>query len=838
MAKSLERCVGNLDFLRPRTRGKFLFAGEEKLYVCGVTYGPFRPDENGSEYHSPEAVERDFSQIAANGLTSVRTYTSPERWLLDAAQRHGLRVMVGLSWWEQHLASLIDKGRVESIKEHIRTGVSDCVGHPAVLCYVIGNEIPAPIVRWYGRRRVERFLKELYEIANAEDPEGLVTYVNYPTTEYLQLPFLDFVSFNVYLEEQQRFEAYLARLHNIAGNRPVLMGEIGLDSRSNGEDAQAHSVKWQIRTALASGCAGAVVFSWTDEWFTGGYDIEDWDFGLTDRDRRPKPALAAAREAFVEVPLPADLPRPRVSVIVCSYNGERTLPDCLEGLLSLEYPSFEVIVVDDGSTDSTAAIAQEYGYRLITTKNLGLSNARNVGMTAATGEIVAYIDDDARPDPHWLTYLAATFLSTEHAGVGGPNLTHPDDGPIAECIGQAPGNPIHVLISDAEAEHIPGCNMAFRKDCLEEVGGFDPRFHVAGDDVDVCWRLQQRGWTLGFSPAAVVWHHRRNSIRAYWKQQHGYGKAEALLETKWPEKYNAAGHLVWAGRVYHEGTLQTLAWSRGRIYQGTWGSAPFQSLYPPASNGLWSLLATPEGYLAIVALAALSALGALWRPLLFFLPLLALTAGARLVQVGLSTSRASFTGSMRSRFSQVKRFSLTAFLHLLHPLARLHGRMLHGLTPWRGHHALGRSLPRLRTTTIWSERWHAAEERLQSIEAIFREHVITVHRGGNYDRWDLEMRRGMLGAVRLLMSIEEYPAGKQLLRFRTWPLCPPGIPLLTLVCIALSLWAALDRAWVACMILGAVAVLLALGTLLECAGATAATLRALRKLDEDEREAP
>lgn len=243
MARRLERRVRNLDFLRPHTRGKFLFAGEEKLYVRGVTYGPFRPSESGGEYHSPEAVERDFARIAANGLNAVRTYTTPERWLLDTAQRHGLRVMVGLSWWEQHLASLDDNKRVESIKEHIRTRVSACFGHPAVLCYVIGNEIPAPIVRWYGRRRVERFLKELYDIAKAEDPEGLVTYVNYPTTEYLQLPFLDLVSFNVYLEEQQRFEAYLARLHNIAGNRPVLMGEIGLDSRRNGVDAQAHSLK-------------------------------------------------------------------------------------------------------------------------------------------------------------------------------------------------------------------------------------------------------------------------------------------------------------------------------------------------------------------------------------------------------------------------------------------------------------------------------------------------------------------------------------------------------------------------------------------------------------------
>jgi hypothetical protein len=85
------------------------------------------------------------------------------------------------------LSSLNDDRRVQSIEEHTRAGAFARIGHPAVLCYVIGSEIPAPIVRWYGRHRVERFLKELYEVAKDEDPEGLVTYVNYPTTEYLQL---------------------------------------------------------------------------------------------------------------------------------------------------------------------------------------------------------------------------------------------------------------------------------------------------------------------------------------------------------------------------------------------------------------------------------------------------------------------------------------------------------------------------------------------------------------------------------------------------------------------------------------------------------------------------
>src|SRR6266496_3849341 len=81
--------------VRPVVKGKFIFVGNEKLYIRGVTYGTFCPDEDGNEYHGPEVVERDFAQMAANGLNAVRTYSVPPRWLLDTAQRHNLRVMCG-----------------------------------------------------------------------------------------------------------------------------------------------------------------------------------------------------------------------------------------------------------------------------------------------------------------------------------------------------------------------------------------------------------------------------------------------------------------------------------------------------------------------------------------------------------------------------------------------------------------------------------------------------------------------------------------------------------------------------------------------------------------------
>jgi len=813
---------------RPAIRGKFLFVGDQKLYVRGVTYGAFRPDPQGNEYWDCETIERDFAQMAASGINTVRIpHTTPPLSLLDAAHRHGLWVMVGLSA-EQYLGFVIDGRRDLDPERVLRDRVGRCAGHPALLSYSLGNEIPAHVARWYGHRRVERYLEGLYRAVKDEDPQGLVTYVNYPSTEYLELPFLDLACYNVYLERPAALEAYLARLQNIAAERPLILSEIGLDSLRNGQPAQAHSLDWQIRSAFAGGCAGVFVFAWTDEWHRAGEAVDDWAFGITDRERRPKPALAAVRQAFVDIPFP-DRPWPRVSVVLCSYNGSRTIRDCLEGLERVDYPNFEVIVVDDGSTDGTADIARGYDVRLIRTENRGLSSARNTGLEAATGEIVAYLDDDAYPDPHWLKYLAATFAATDHAGVGGPNLPPPGDGPIADCVANAPGGPVHVLLSDREAEHIPGCNMAFRKASLEAIGGFDPQFRTAGDDVDVCWRLQQRGWTIGFHPAAMVWHHRRNSLRAYWRQQLGYGKAEALLRKKWPEKYNGAGHLTWAGRIYSRGLTRPLLPAE-RIYHGTWGAAPFQRLYEPAPNTLRALPLMPEWFLSLPVLATLSVLGAFWRPLLLSLPILAVTALVSVAQAWLSTARAYFTSAPpppRSRLRRLGLRLLTALLHILHPLARLRGRLQRGSAPaLRG---VRPALPWPRAFARWTERGEAPEQRLQRLGQSLQVAGGGVHRGGDWDRWDLEVAGGSLGAVRLILAVEDHGAGRQLVRWRLWPSASPVVLALALALADLSLFAGLDGARPVAGILGAAAVWLVLRTGRQCGRAAAAVERALRE---------
>ncbi len=728
--------------------------------------------------------------MAANGINAVRTYTRPPRWLLDLALEHGIWVMAGTAW-EQHVDFLADRGRANSIERRVRADVAACAGHPALLCHTIANEIPARVVRWIGPRRVERFVERLLRAARSEDPEGLVTYVNYPTTEYLQTPTADLACFNVYLESPDTYDAYLARLQNLAGDRPLVMAELGLDSRAQGEQRQAEALEWQIRGAFAEGCAGTFVFAWTDDWHVshlsedgssnGTVELLDWDFGLTGRDREAKPALSAVRAAYAQTPFETARRWPRVSVVVCTYNGARTLERCLAEVERLDYPDLEVIVVDDGSTDESAAIAARHACRLISTPNRGLANARNTGMRAATGEIVAYLDDDAHPDRHWLRYLVATMQDHGFAGAGGPNLPPADQDTVGRCVGESPGGPIHVLLSDREAEHIPGCNMAFVKRSLAAIGGFDPQFRVAGDDVDICWRLRDAGHSLGFSPAALVWHERRGSVRAFVRQQRGYGAAEALLERKWPERYGPDGHARWLGRLYGHGLSAALG--RWRVYYGTWGSQPFQALYGPSPGALSSMAARPEWHLALAALAALSVAGLWWSPLLAAVPILLAALVLTVLPGARAAARASFMRSAAPRRKRWSMWGLTTLLHLAQPVARLYGRAR--LPHWRAAGPGHAALPVPRKIDVWDERWRSAEDRLSDIERGMLDDGTPVVPACEYQRWDLQARGGLLGAARLRLGLEEHGGGRQLVRFKISPVIAP-LALVSVLALAVA----------------------------------------------------
>lgn len=570
--------------LRLQVDGKFFRAGKKRVFLKMVTYGPF-PDP------TPEVLTNHHQQmalIADAGFNALRVYEAPEKDLLNAAQEAGLWVFVGLSW--DYHRDFISNGTVYAAAEVLMAESLESWGnHPAVAGVFVANEIPSDMVRWMGVTQVKQALEGLISLGRSICPQLLFAYANYPTTEYEEPDNADFTAMNVYLESREDFASYLPRLHNVAGDRPVLLSEFGFDTYRASLEIQSETLLWYVDESLRVGVAGLTVYAWSDHWSRGGSAIDDWSFGLYDRHGVAKPVLTPLRQKLLGIDSPDDgielAEAPAFSVIVCTHNGAERIVSCLEALSDLDYPSYEVLVVDDGSTDNTLELIQRFeGVRVIHSEHVGLSAARNLGAKQAHGEIIAYTDDDCEPDSHWLRWLAHAFESKGWDACGGPNLppspkVSRDGGAsvIDEIVvASAPGAPSHVLFSDDEAEHLPGCNLAVRKKVFDAVGGFRDRYWIAGDDVDFCWRLEEAGYRMGFSAAAFVWHRRRATLWRYFKQQYHYGKAEALLMHDHPNRFKRGGGALWKGCVY-SGQAMTVN-EQSFIYHGTMGTAPYQQV--------------------------------------------------------------------------------------------------------------------------------------------------------------------------------------------------------------------------------------------------------------------
>lgn len=553
--------------------GKFLRAGDTRVRLRMVTFGPFPGG-------MPENLRDVFLQIREAGFNSIRLYELPDLPLLDAALDCGLWVFSGLRWasasdFRNHPAHF--SAACITLTNHLRAHST----HPALAGVFVANEIPPDLVRWIGTVHVREAIEELITLGKSLAPDRLFVYGNYPSTEYLEPGNADFTAFNVYLESRGALVKYLRRLHHIAGDRPVVLSEFGLDSRRNGMEQQAKLLCEGWEASQDTELAGYTVYAWSDRWWNGGMEMLDWDFGLLDRKDQPKPALHALQNVLQEeaeaTPVAASASAPLFSVIVCTRNGRTRIGDCLEGISRMEDASFETIVVDDGSTDGTADFVLRWfpWVKLISLEPSGLSAARNAGADAAQGAILAYTDDDCVPDRAWLSHLAVTFADPRWNAAGGPNLP-PKASDWREAVtAAAPGAPTHVMLDDEEAEHLPGCNIAVRKEAFSAIGGFDPQFTTAGDDVDFCWRLRDAGYRLGFSPVAFVWHYRRPTLRGYLRQQLGYGKAEALLIRKHPQKFARTGGARWEGFIYGGGPLR--ATNASIIYHGPMATAGYQS---------------------------------------------------------------------------------------------------------------------------------------------------------------------------------------------------------------------------------------------------------------------
>jgi hypothetical protein len=244
---------------------------------------------------------------------------------------------------------------------------------------------------------------------------------------------------------------------------------------------------------------------------------------------------------------------------------------------------------------------------------------------------------------------------------------------------------------------------------------------------------------------------------------------------------------------------------------------------------LSSLLQMPEWYLVLALAAGVSVLGLLWPPLMLVLPVLVLGLLLPLLGAVAGGRKATFANAPRTASHEMRLRTLTAFLHILQPIARLWGRLHSGLTPWR-HRVTGALLvPGRRNFATWRAYIMPSEGWLAALEEALRSMGATVASGGEYDRWDLEVRGGVLGSSRLRMVIEDHGASKQLIRFRVWP----RVGRLAAAALAILGFLALDAAMmgspVAASILAISAALLGLRTFWECSASLATTIAPLEQ---------
>ncbi len=213
----------------------------------------------------------------------------------------------------------------------------------------------------------------------------------------------------------------------------------------------------------------------------------------------------------------------KISIIIPAYNSAKTVGHVIEACRQLIYPDKEIIVVDDGSTDSTVGIASRYGTQvtIIRQPHMGMSSARNAGWRAATGEICFFTDSDCMPRSDVLALLAPHFKKQNIGAVGGTyDIANPQK-PLARLIHEEIF--FRHRFMPSYVDFLGSFNCAYRKAALEQAGGFSEGHEMSAGDVnDLPARLLASGWKFTFEVRAAVAHHHETSLYRYLQKQFSY----------------------------------------------------------------------------------------------------------------------------------------------------------------------------------------------------------------------------------------------------------------------------------------------------------------------------
>lgn len=227
--------------------------------------------------------------------------------------------------------------------------------------------------------------------------------------------------------------------------------------------------------------------------------------------------------------------RPRYSIIVPAYNAEHTIGACVTALCAQSFDqAYEVIVVDDGSTDNTANVASAAGAKVISIPNARPAAARNAGIFTASGEIVCCTDADCIPHSDWLLHITAPFADIAIVACKGIYETHQTE-LIARFVQLEYEDKYDLLRSEKYIDFIDTYSAAYRRDVLLKCGGFDERFNYL-EDQELSFRLAAQGHKMVFQPAAVVDHLHSATLSAYLRKKQIIGYWKAHVVRRFPER--------------------------------------------------------------------------------------------------------------------------------------------------------------------------------------------------------------------------------------------------------------------------------------------------------------
>jgi len=229
----------------------------------------------------------------------------------------------------------------------------------------------------------------------------------------------------------------------------------------------------------------------------------------------------------------------KVSVIIPAYNAERFIDKCIGALLNQDYQreDYEVIVVDDGSADGTAALIKTYSVKYIHQKNQGPATARNAGAREAKGEIILFTDSDCVPSRNWIKEMVAPFGNKEVIAVKGAYLTQQKSA-MARFAQLEFEERFEMLKKVESIDMVDTYSAGYRKEVFLQLGGFDTSFPVANnEDTELSYRMSKCGFKMVFNPNAIVYHlNHPDSITRYARIKFWRGYWRTVVYKKFPEK--------------------------------------------------------------------------------------------------------------------------------------------------------------------------------------------------------------------------------------------------------------------------------------------------------------